>query len=441
MPTSIKSNNNVRYEPNWKSIDSRPLPDWYDKAKVGVFIHFGVFSVPSYVDEWFWNWWLNYINPDIVKFMAKYYKPGFTYPEFAPQFTAELFNAKKWANLFANSGARYVVLTTKHHEGFTLWPSKYSFNWNAMDIGPKRDIVGELAQAVRESGLRFGTYHSLLEWFHPLYVQEKKNSFKTNLFVQLKIRPEMEELVNTYKPDIIWSDGSAEAPDTYWNSTDFLAWLYNDSPVKDTVVVNDRWGKDTDCHHGGFFNCADRFVPNSTLKHKWENAMTIDKRSWGYRREASLQDYLTIEELIGKLVQTVSRGGNILINVGPCKDGTIRAIFEERLLQLGEWLKLNGEAIYESKEWSKCSKDNVSSDVWYTQIDQHTVYGIVLKWPTNGITEFGCIKYQEVKGSLQLLGYNGTVHFEQGHTGIKVHFPDWNPSLIIKHAYVFKFIL
>lgn len=193
----------IHYEPNWKSIDSRPLPKWYDEAKVGIFIHFGVFSVPSYVDEWFWDWWLLRPNQQIINFMKKHYSPSFTYPEFGPQFTAEWFNANQWAKLFERSGAKYVVLTTKHHEGFTLWPSKFSFTWNSVDIGPKRDIVGELEHAVRAHGLRFGTYHSLMEWFHPLYLKEKGSKWKTDLFVRTKIRPEMEELVNTYKPDIV----------------------------------------------------------------------------------------------------------------------------------------------------------------------------------------------------------------------------------------------
>ena len=198
----------IHYEANWKSIDSRPLPAWYDKAKVGIFIHFGVFSVPSFVDEWFWNWWLVKKDPRIVDYMKRFYKPNFTYPEFAPQFTAEFFDPQQWAKLFAQSGAKYVVLTTKHHEGFTLWPSTYSPHWNSFEVGPKRDIVCELNQTIRAAGLHFGTYYSLMEWFHPMYMAEKKANFSTTRdFVNFKVRPEMEELVNRYKPDIFWSDG------------------------------------------------------------------------------------------------------------------------------------------------------------------------------------------------------------------------------------------
>lgn len=268
-----------RYEPNWKSIDSRPLPAWYDEAKVGIFIHWGVFSVPSMMSEWFWEYWQGGSpRKEVVDYMDKYYKPNFTYAEFAPQFTAELYEPSDWAKLFRKSGARYVVLTTKHHEGFTLWPSKFSYNWNAGAVGPNCDLVGELARAVRDEGLRFGTYHSLFEWFNPLWLADKNASFQTNDFVRFKMRPEFEELVNAYKPDLIWSDGDGDAPDWYWNSTDLLAWLYNDSPVKDYVVVNDRWGINASCHHGGYFSCNDRYSPGVKQSHKWEDAMTLDKR-------------------------------------------------------------------------------------------------------------------------------------------------------------------
>ena len=197
----------VRYEPNWQAIDSRPLPAWFDEAKIGIFIHWGVFSVPSFHSEWFWVVWRTTKLPSLVNFMNKNYKPGFTYEEFAPDFTAEFFNPKEWAALFEKSGAKYVVLTSKHHEGYTLWPSKYSFNWNAKDVGPNRDLVGDLAAAVRNTSVRFGLYHSLFEWYNPLYLLDKQNKFKTYNYVNAKARPELEDIVNIYKPDVIWSDG------------------------------------------------------------------------------------------------------------------------------------------------------------------------------------------------------------------------------------------
>ncbi|MCL4168643.1 UNVERIFIED_CONTAM: hypothetical protein GTU68_002831, partial [Idotea baltica] len=164
-----QSSNVTRYEPNWKSLDGRPLPKWYDEAKVGVFLHWGVFSVPSYKSEWFWNLWKIDKNTDIVNFMKANYRPNFEYPDFASQFHAEFYDPDKWAEIFQDAGAKYVVITAKHHEGFCNWPTKYSWNWNSMDVGPKRDLVGELALAIRKKDLKFGVYHSLYEWFNPAY--------------------------------------------------------------------------------------------------------------------------------------------------------------------------------------------------------------------------------------------------------------------------------
>lgn len=314
--------------------------------------------------------------------MKRNYPPGFTYADFAPQFKAEFYDPGYWAGMLKASGAKYVVLVSKHHEGFTNWPSNYSWNWNSKDNGPNRDLVGELASAVRKTSLRFGLYHSLFEWYHPLYLIDKANNFTTQYFVKTKTMPELYELVNTYKPEIIWSDGEWEAPDTYWNSKEFLAWLYNDSPVKDTVVANDRWGKGDMCLHGGYLTCQDRYNPSVKQAKKFENAMTIDKDHWGFRREARLEDFYSTKELLATFAQTVSCGGNMLMNVGPTNYGTIQPIYEERLLEFGQWMSINGEAIYSTRPWSS-QKDN-ATNAWYTakktQFGSY-VYAILLAWP------------------------------------------------------------
>lgn len=373
------------YRPDWSSLDKRPLPGWYDTSKIGIFIHWGVFSVPSFYSEWlWWEWKGDFPKTAVTNFMDENYPPEWTYADFATQFHAELFDPNEWTDLLVASGAKYVVFTSKHHEGFTMWPSKYSFNWNAMDVGPKRNLLADLATSIRNrSDLIFGLYHSMYEWFHPLYKQDKKNLFLTQNFPKMKTLPELYEIVQTYKPDVIWSDGDWVALDSYWNSTHFLAWLYNESPVKDTVVVNDRWGLGTMCRHGGFHTCFDRYNPGHLIKHKWENCFTIDKRSWGFRRTANVSEYLTIEELIKEVVTTVSTGGNVLINIGPTAYGKIPAIFQERLRQLGSWLKINGESIYDTEPW-KAQKDKVNANVWYTASKKpSTVYAILLQWPSN----------------------------------------------------------
>lgn len=372
-----------QYAPTWASLDSRPLPPWYDEAKIGIFIHMGVFSVPSFHGEWFWADWLNAKDQDVVDFVSQTEAPNFVYADYASRLTYELFNATDWLALFAASGAKYVVPTSKHHEGYCNWPSATSFNWNSMDVGPRRDLIGELANATRSAGLKVGAYHSLFEWFNPLYLADKASNWTTRSFVTGKTMPELYDLVERYRPELIWSDGDWEASDLdYWRSPDFLAWLVNDSPVKDTVVFNDRWGGASLCHHGSFYTCADRFLPSSLVGHKWENAFTLDTQSWGFRRNAVYTDYMSVAEVIATVVQTTALGGNSLINVGPARDGTIDNIFADRLLGLGAWLKVNGDAIYATQPWSRAQNDTDAS-VWYTSKGGN-VYAIMLTWPQSG---------------------------------------------------------
>lgn len=402
----------AKYTPDWESLDSRPLPKWYDSAKVGIFIHWGVYSVPSFGSEWFWWNWQGVKNENYTNYMNKYYKPGFTYQEFAKDFTAELFNADDWADILQRSGAQYVVLTSKHHDGYALWPSTYSFGWNAKDVGPHRDLIEELRTAVLKStDLKFGLYHSLYEWFNPMYLHDQANNCSSSIFVDSKIWPEMVELVQKYKPEVFWSDGEWEAPVEYWKSLEFIAWLYNESPVRETVVTNDRWGHETLCHHGDFYTCTDRYNPGTLQAHKWENAFTLDKKSWGYRQNTQFEDYMTAEELIEQIVTTVSCNGNVLVNVGPTNVGTIQPIFIERLLQMGTWLKTNGKAIYGTKPWVY-QNDTLTPGVWYTAgrrtgISKQNVYAIVLKYPyeTNSVELRAAGNYYVRDSDVYMLGY------------------------------------
>ncbi|GAA6231856.1 tissue alpha-L-fucosidase-like [Lates japonicus] len=377
----------ARYAPNWTSLDARPLPQWFDEAKVGIFVHWGVFSVPGFgkFSEWFWYWWQSEKRADVFEFMQRNYPKYFKYTDFAPEFRAEFFDPDAWAEIFKASGARYVVFTSKHHEGFTNWPSAVSWNWNSVDVGPHRDLVGELAAAVRKRSLHLGLYHSLYEWYHPLYLLDQASGFKTQHFVASKTLPELVNLVMAYKPDLIWSDGDWDAPDTYWNSTQFLAWLYNDSPVKDVVVTNDRWGKGCYCKHGGYYNCADRYTPGKLPDHKWEKCQSIDTRSWGYRRDMRLSELMDLPSIIKDMAYVVAMGGNYLLNIGPKADGMIAPVFEERLRGLGAWLGINGEAIYASKPW-RIQTENSTVQVWYTAKNS-TVYAIILGWPSKQVLQ------------------------------------------------------
>jgi alpha-L-fucosidase len=287
-----------------------------------------------------------------------------------------------------------------------------------MEIGPRRDLVGELATAIRtvtsphtQRPIKFGLYHSLYEWFNPLYLQDKKNNFTTQHFVNTKTLPELYDLVNKYQPELIWSDGEWEAPSSYWKATQFLHWYATQSAVKDTAVWNDRWGSDTLCHHGAYLTCTDRYNPGKYDKNatrKWENALTIDKTSWGYNRNASYTDYLTVPEIIHNLIQVVAWNGNMLLNVGPAADGTIHPIFVDRLVHLGEWLKVNGRAIYDTEPWHTCQNETHVGVYYTTRSDSNnSLFAHVTKWPSNNILTLKCPQPTS-ETRISMLGMNET---------------------------------
>lgn len=357
----------AKYEKNWESIDSRPLPQWYDEAKLGIFIHWGVYSVPAYApkrqevestglafSEWYgWLVWDKF--PPFRRFHDQVYGEKFRYEDFAGQWKAEMFDPDKWAKLFKKAGAKYVVMVSKHHDAFCLWPSYYSWNWNSVDIGPHRDLVGEMMEAVEKNGMRKGLYYSLLEWFHPAMCPEDQKNADVPRFATEKMIPQMKELVERYQPSVLFTDGEWSYPSEKWHSLDFITWLYNQSSVKEDIVINDRWGSDTRGVHGGYLsseygevnsNAVDEDEAQRNLtRRKWEECRSVGA-SFGYNRNEDVEDYLSECQLIHLLVDTVSRGGNLLLNVGPCADGTIAPLIQERLLQLGDWLEVNGEAIY-----------------------------------------------------------------------------------------------
>jgi len=439
----------ARYQPTWDSLDARPLPSWYDDSKFGIFIHWGVFSVPSYscggvAAEWYWNGLETGAgNGCIQAFHNKTYGPNFKYADFAKGFSAELFDAARWANLFKKSGAKYVVLTSKHHEGFTNWPSPQSWNWNSADVGPGQDNVGLVTEAVRAAGLRMGLYHSLLEWFNPLYVTDRSNNGSTTVYVDTILQPQLHDIVNRYKPEIIWADGNWEMYDTYWKSKEFLAWLYNDSPVRDTVVTNDRWGKDDNCKHGGYYTCTDRYNPGVLQEHKWENCFTIDSRTWGYARNGGIGDYQTIDQLLQELISTVACNGNFLLNVGPTSDGIITPVYEERLLQIGAWLDFNGEAIYATKPWR--SQNDTASSVWYTapKWSNSTAYAICYAWPAESVLRLTQVVPQSPNMVAQLLGYRGNLAWKLNGNTLAIVLPDiaqLPPLLQVQTAFTIKLV-
>mmetsp|Transcript_57067 Transcript_57067/g.134323 ORF Transcript_57067/g.134323 Transcript_57067/m.134323 type:complete len:219 (-) Transcript_57067:100-756(-) len=202
-----------------------------------------------------------------------------------------------------------------------------------------------------------------------------------------------------------------------------MAYLYNDSPIKDTVVVNDRMGDR--CRHGDFLTCDDRFNPGKVITKKWENCMTIDRTSWGYNRNSNIQDHLSTKELIVSLVSTVALGGNLLLNVGPTADGVIPAIFQERLIAIGEWLETNGEAIFSSRPW----RVQQEGDVWYTtNKDNSAVYVLFVTWPSTGSLTLASPQASDQSVSGEFLGYGAIPYVGWTKEGLSVRLPRFNPS-------------
>lgn len=405
-----------RFQPNWESLDTRKLPQWYDDAKFGVFMHWGVYSVPAFASEWFWWHWEGEHKSEYQRYMRDNY-PTLSYQDLAPKLTAKNLDTDRWARLVEESGAKYFLFTSKHHEGFTHWKSEESWNWNSVDIGPKRDILDELKTSFADTNVTFGLYFSLYEWFNPWYRRDKRNDFRTQEFVHKKIRHQLNDIVTRYEPLYIWSDGDWEADSDYWNSTQFLAWLYNDSPIKDEVVVNDRWGVDANCVHGDVKTCKDRYNPGKKPPFKWENAMTIDKKSWGYREEATAESYISTQKLVETLIETVSCGGNIVMNIGPTADGRIIPIFEERLKEIGKWLKINGDAIYSTRPW-RVQKESSAWKTWYTKKGSK-VYALMCRWPKSKYLKLHSPEVTPTT-KVRLLGYKEEIKFEKREKGLRI---------------------
>lgn len=419
--------NSQQYQPTWESLESRPIPQWYPNAKFGIFIHWGLYSVPAWATnsnadgfgsnyaEWYWERLNNTklkIHKEFVDFQSRVYGPNVKYPDFAPMFKAELFDPSKWAQIFKDAGAKYVVLTSKHHDGFALWPSRESWNWNAVDVGPHRDLAGDLSKAVKAAGLHMGFYYSLYEWYNPLYKTDVKK------YVAQHMLPQLKDLVTRYQPDIVWPDGEWDHSDTTWRSREFIAWLYNDSPVKNTVVVNDRWGSGGRKY--GSFNTTEYGHGTASLEKPWEECRGIGE-SFGYNRNENLEQYQSSKSLVHMLIDIVSRGGNLLLNIGPAADGTIPVIMQQRLKDIGDWLKVNGNAIYGTTAWKEAPKQ-ADSTIRFTRKGS-TLYAIATQWH-----DVLTIKGIRKPSKIRLLGVPEKVSYQSAGGGIRIRAPHITPA-------------
>ncbi len=417
----------MRYENNWESLNTRPVPAWFEDAKFGIFIHWGLYSVPAYAPksnyaEWYWYNIMqdkpNETQQKYVDFHNKIYGKYFRYEDFAGQFKAELFDADEWAGLFEASGAKYINLVSKHHDGFCMYKTDYAWNWNSADIGPHRDFCDELSKALSKTDVRFGVYHSVYEWYHPLYLKSPEEYAVKHLIPMLK------ELIEKYKPHTLFTDGEWSHPSDVWHSTEFLQWLYNESSVKDYIVPNDRWGSETRGRLGGNFTTEYGFIGGETDKPADERVSEECRGiggSFGFNRIETPDDYLTGEALIKMLVDLVSKGNNFLLNIGPTADGRIPVIMQERLLQMGKWLKVNGEGIYASRRFTESADENIR----YIKRGD-SIYAFLYKFP------FGTVKLPEIpfkEGiNSSLLGSDVALTVKNDNSRVAVEFPQVSPD-------------
>jgi alpha-L-fucosidase len=370
-----------KYTADWTSIDSRPTPDWWRNDKFGIFIHWGVYSVPAYCSKGnYAEWYQNGLeNGDTarINFHKRKYGADFSYYKFADSFKAELFNPDEWARLFEKAGAKYIVLTSKHHDGFCLWPNKdankaWGFPWNAVDAGPHRDLLGDLFTACRKTSVKPGMYYSLYEWFNPLWKTDRAR------YVNEVMQPQAHELIEKYKPFVFWTDGEWDAPAETWKSKEFISWVYNEAKNRDSIVLNDRWGSGVRFNHAGIY--TPEYQPELDFAdHDFEESRGMGF-SYGYNRMEDAWDYNSAQTLILHLIDKVSRGGNFLLDIGPDEHGKIPPIMQERLLDIGDWLKTNGEAIYNTRRWRSVNQWSAGRRDYKAEKNEH----IKDDWKTSG---------------------------------------------------------
>jgi alpha-L-fucosidase len=409
-----------QFEPTVTSLNTHQLPTWFDDAKFGIFIHWGLYSVPAFAPygpnpnpgapdmmranpygEWYENT-LKFQDSETALHHRKTYGDA-PYSDFRKSFEAgaAAFQAAQWADIFKESGARYVTLVTKHHDGYLLWPSKHK-NPNRTDWQSNTDIVGKLAKATRAAGMRFGTYYSGgLDWtFNPARVDNARAmiaSMPRDDAYDRYCLNHYHDLIERYQPDYLWNDIGYPTTASMLN---LIADYYNGNA---DGVVNDRWLAAREFFSGTSEEQTERFKTLLTyfkqhrpppplhydvitpeyspdtklLEKKWETTRGIGF-SFGYNARETDAQLMSAQSIIHLLIKCVASGGNLLLNVGPRGDGTLCPMQVERLRAVGAWLRVNGEAIYGTRPWRIAeTKTKDGRDIRFTA-KGNTVYAIVL---------------------------------------------------------------
>ena len=461
------------FRPDWASLRQYRSPKWYDEARFGIFIHWGVFSVPGFGSEWYSRNMYRPQGKEYAHHRATYgAQDRFGYKDLIPLFKAEKFNPRAWARLFRESGARYVVPVAEHHDGFALYDSQLS-DWTAAKMGPRRDLLGELRTALRAERLHFGlsSHRAEHNWFFDVGrgiasdVNDPKNASlygPAQEHLALKDDGDLDsdwtyvgqawlddwlartaELVTRYEPELVCFDWWVGHPAFRNTVPKFLAYYYNQGAASGGVVVNykQRFAPDSatlDIERGQLTDIQERV---------WQTDTSLSNESWGYIEHDT---YKTPAFIIQMLADVVSKNGNLLLNVGPRSDGTIPDEAQKILRAIGAWLKVNGEAIYASKPWTRFGEgptDVAGGTFQETKTRPYTaedfrfttragyLYAIELGWPEGGEALIRSITPQTTVQQVRLLATGEVIPFSQNAEGLHLMLPKTPPGA---YAWVFR---
>ncbi|MEP6898272.1 MAG: alpha-L-fucosidase [Rhodanobacter sp.] len=461
------------FRANWTSLEKYRSPGWYDDAKFGIFIHWGVYSVPAFGSEWYPRLMYQQGTKEFAHHVATYGPQAkFGYKDFIPMFRAEHFDPQAWARLFHDAGARYVVPVAEHHDGFAMYDSKLS-DWTAVRMGPHRDIIGLLSRAIRAQGMHFGisSHRAEHDWFFdggrhfdsdvndPRYAElygpaedllSKDNSNLADDWTSVSQAwlddwlARTTELIDNYHPDLIYFDWWIGHP-TFRNTLPkMLAYYYNQGARRDGVVVNYKLG---DFPEGAGTLDIERGQLTGIHPTHWQTDTSISEASWGY---IDHDTYKSPQSLIHLLVDVVSKNGNLMLNIGPRADGTIPEGERDVLLQIGRWLKTNGDAIYASHPWrvfgegptevAGGSFQDTKTRPYTAQDFRFTtragvLYAIELGWPKDGAVVIHAVKPADRVRAVTLLANARPVSWKQQQDGLHLHLP---AQPVGEYAYVFR---
>jgi len=460
-------NEKGKYQATLESLDKHEVPEWYKDAKLCIFYDWGPYSIAGYgVKGWskarYPDWYLSHMYRAHKEYHQETWGEDFQRDDFLPLFTAENFNAKEIVDLVKMSGAKYIVPLNKHHDGFCLWDSRYTQR-DVVDMYPSRDLTAELVEECMKAGIYHGFYFSVEDYEYPMFDTNKNQLYirywsdgiapdnagiveergevygefiseahnrmlsgkipVTN-FIDEYILPQAKDYIDKYDPDILWFDGEWHRPAEYYKTPDIVAYFYNKAETRKEVASNDRLGRGTRENHGDFYTSETDEVVEK-MDFPWEENRSMSE-SYGFNQMDSLENFLTPDELVQMLVRIVAKGGNLNLIVNPDGSGKVSQVQIDLLKELGDWLDVNGEAIYGTRPYEKlCDNTQLGQPVWYTMSKDSTYgYAIVFDWPKS--ETFICPGGNPIwESEVYLLGYNEPVEWvETPQWGLTARIPD-----------------